>query len=169
MATVPSLDTWVAKETPTANKMNKNVRDASNFLLNTPFAWGYRNAVLSLTDGVWTDVTFDAEKADNDAMFSTSTGFTVVTPGWYSVRAGSRFGTSGTGYRALRLKQNGNDIDVVYGPGLASANVTLRAETEVYCNAGDTFTLAVMTSGVAVAVIVGQPFYTFLRARWMAA
>ncbi|MFI8890515.1 hypothetical protein [Streptomyces paradoxus] len=170
MATVPSLDTWNAGEKPTAAKMNRNIRDAGNFFLNTPFGWGYRTAALTLADGAWTDVALDTEKVDTDAMFSTSAGFVIVTPGWYALRGGVRFVANATGHRGCRIRQNGADVDVVYAAAASGMSATVRPEAEVYCSAGDTLTLGVYTSGAgSLALSVAQPYYTYLRARWMAA
>lgn len=170
MATVPSFDTWLAGERPTAAKLNKNIRDAGNFLKATPFGWAYRNAALTLTDATWTEIAFDAEKADTDSMFSTSTGFTIVTPGWYSFRGGSRFPNNSAGYRGCRIRVNNIDADVVYSPPATSFSCTIRADADVYCNAGDTVTFGVYSNGAgSLSLLVAQPHYTFLRARWMSA
>jgi hypothetical protein len=169
---IPSYDTWLAGERATAAKLNKNIRDGGNFLKAVPFAWGYRNAALSLNNNAWTEITLDAEKMDNDGMFNVSTGaFVIVTPGLYYVDAGMRYGTADTtGYRGSRIRVNGADVDVTYAASTTGGGMTVRAATYVQCAAGDSITvggIANMTSTPSLALSVANPYYCFLRARWV--
>lgn len=168
---VPSYDTFIAAERVTAAKLNKNLRDSGNFFKNTPFAWAYVGAAYTGTTNVWADSLLDTEKADNDNMFSPGNGgkLVVQTPGWYHVEGGGRWATNADGYRGVRLRQNGVDLDVVYSPGLAGIGVTLRGSSYAYCVANDAITVGHMFNSTTVtALSVNQPHYSFLRARWVA-
>ncbi|MFB7185209.1 hypothetical protein ACFCZT_07795 [Streptomyces sp. NPDC056230] len=165
---IPAFDNWLPQERPTSAKMNANIRDAGNFFRSTPFAWAHRTAALSVADAAWTEIPLDTEKADTDNMFSTASGFVIVTPGWYSVSGGMRYTSNVNGYRGCRLRVSGADADVTYTPAINGTQTTVRADAELYCNVGDTLSLGGFSS-VAVSLHVPTPYYCFLRARWMAA
>lgn len=95
MATIPVPITWVAGTVVTAGQMNSNIRDATNFLLATPFCSVFRNGALSLLANTLTLVSWDAENEDNDNMHSTVTNpsrITFQTTGLYLFTVGSSYG-----------------------------------------------------------------------------
>lgn len=110
MATVPTPFHFTANTVPTAANLNAGIENALTFLLDPPRASLYRSTALSLTTATWTQVTFDSESWDNDAMHSNVT-FTArlnfTTAGRYLLMVNAWFDANSTGSRGVNLTKNG--------------------------------------------------------------
>jgi hypothetical protein len=80
---------WAVGESPTAAKINANLRDNMNWLHDSiPSVSVVANSAQTIADNTWTKVNFDAELVDIEAMHDTSTNntrLTLVTTGVYLV------------------------------------------------------------------------------------
>ena len=63
----------------TAARLNTEVRDALDFLLDPPRLWAYDASGLALANATTTLITFDSEIYDTDTMHSTSTNTSRCT------------------------------------------------------------------------------------------
>lgn len=130
MATLPSPATWTDGPKITAAKLNLEVRDTLNFLINPPQAKASLvTTPISATTATWTLVTLNQEDWDNDGIHGTSTAIgdatsnsrlTCVTPGLYATSSSIVYANSGTGMRGLRIVKNGGGR----GPAMAAATYT---------------------------------------------
>lgn len=126
MANIPSLTTWAPGDTPTAQKLNKDLRDAYSFLANPPRAKVYHTTgqTITATGTVSNDTVmlWNTKIYDNDGIFSGSIGspssrLTARTAGCYQIMLHidwDRINQSSPGNRftAVKLNANGdNDLD----------------------------------------------------------
>lgn len=150
MAVIPSMDDWSAHEKPSAAKMNANIRDVGNFLLNDrPMAFVVGSTVSTQNLPTGTDAQFATVSLDTDNMVdlgTSSTRITFNTPGFYQV--GSYFAwtepASGLGaYREPFLRKNGTDLITRFNvlPMAATFRAAYCLSSIVYANAGDYMTV----------------------------
>lgn len=173
MATVPSPRTWAVGELLTAAKLNTDLRDGLNFLLTPPRALLHKSANQSISDSVWTAVTWNSEQYDSDGGHSDSTNnsrYTAQTAGWFEFYAEIMFGNASGGDRGARFLKNGagnpfgehviGSATTTAGAGIhgwALLSVGDYVETFAYQNSGG-------------SLIVGATFDnspTYMTAKWI--
>lgn len=136
--------TWSVGESPTAAKMNQQIRDNVDFLRDdTELCFLYSSGTQTLTNTTWTAINFDVEAVDNASMHSAGTPASIMVPttGYYwawavggfasatnSVALSARFTTNGTvaipqQVRVPGCSQDGNGpvIHTVLGLGAGDA------------------------------------------------
>jgi hypothetical protein len=124
---VPTQDTFTVGEVLTAALMNKNVRDAVNFLANPPAAVLYSAASQSIPNATETSLNFDSEVLDTYNGHNVATNnsrYTAQVAGWYFVIGACWFNNNGTGYRRVDLYVNGAGLT-------ANAQATMNASSGV--------------------------------------
>lgn len=172
MATVPSPATFTTGEVVTAAKLNTEIRDAVNFILNPPQVRLYLTANQSTASTTVTVLSGWTELRDSDAMYAAGspTRITFNTSGVYQVSFGIRYANNTTGYRAALIRHNDtSDIHNVYHGPSPAIGTTANSSFMHYFAAGDYITLAArQSSGVALDVLGGVDDYTFFQARWVA-
>lgn len=172
MATVPSEITMVAGHKVTAAEWNTNVRDAVNFLLNTPFAQIYQNSAQSIANAPASPyplVSFDTATFNNDGAWSSgaNTRWTCQTGGTYRVSGQIAFSNNGTGVREAQLAVNASILQTFN----ASANSGVATQViiptfSMHFAVGDYITIgAYQNSGGALNLSAG-PQSTFLSVKW---
>jgi hypothetical protein len=170
---IPSYDDWIASERVTGAKLNKNIRDAGNFHKAKPAAFAFVNAAgvtIPVGTAAWTTLSVDAEKFDNDNMFSTAGRITIQTPGLYYIEGQARYAAGGTGYRAARIQiNNATDLDTQYSPVSPSGATTVYIKGYAQLVAGDFLVVSTLhsESGAAQTVNTGKDHYCYLRAVWV--
>ncbi|MGV9360637.1 hypothetical protein [Amycolatopsis sp. NPDC003731] len=167
----------MAGEFPTAQKLNKNIRDAVNFALNPPQAiiGRYSTNQTGLSGG--TAVQFDTMVLDNDNMTNVAalnTRITIVTPGMYDIKvtaslaAGSAF-ASGS-WSEMIIRKNGTGLGIARSmqpsPGGVGAAIAHNAAIPNACVAGDYFEIICNAGGGAASTAVANGGVTF-SARWL--
>jgi hypothetical protein len=171
---VPSPRTFGVSEIETGGYLN-SLRDALNFLLNTPIGVFYQTAAQSVANAAFTAAAFDTTGVDSYSGHSNSTNnsrYAAVVPGWYELSGSVGFVTNGTGNRdgvwakngsALTAPGPGTIIDGSAGHGTAGAVPTLP----VFLNVGDYVELQLFqSSGAAVNTITGQ-FGCLMSVKWI--
>lgn len=173
---VPTFNAFLSGERVTAEKLNKNIREAGEFFLRPPLGWAtLSDETVDLSNGSWFNIPFDFEHIDNDNMFSTPGYLTVRTTGYYHVEAGARFIGRTNGNRGLRVRSNGVDVDEIYSPASSqiTADMSMRLSTVHRFFVNDRITADVYMVGASgttsLYVDSTKPYYNFLRARWVAA
>lgn len=126
MAVVPSTRGGSAGGVLSTTAANTTIYDPVDFLLAPPRAELRQLTAQTLTTGVWTSITFDAEDLDDNfvhtAQHDTVTNnsrFTAVYPGWYHCAGGVSFAANVTGRRGCRWAVNGvglNGCEVLLAP-----------------------------------------------------
>lgn len=107
MATIPSPATWTAGEVPTAAKMNTNIRDTANYLLNPPTCQVQIPAAQTLTTGTVTILTATTTVWDTDSMASAAdNGIKIKTAGLYLLTGYVAYASNATGYRGALIYGN---------------------------------------------------------------
>lgn len=168
MATVPTMDTFVSGEKVTAAKLNKNIRDASAFLLNPPSVSLKAAVTQSVAHNTPTDIVFDTELWDTDSMWITGATVTVNTPGLYEVNVRLSFAANATGHRYVTVLQNGNPLGRVLSPAFATYAWSNNFTRIVRAAQGDVFKVnAWQTSTVALGTGTGTTDETTFQARWV--
>ncbi|WP_410657831.1 hypothetical protein [Amycolatopsis sp. lyj-112] len=177
MATVPSQDNWSAGEFPTAAKLNKNIRDAVNFLMNPPEARLARKltAQTGLGNGSTTAIIFDSTLLDNDSMTNIATAntrITITTAGAYNVGVAAQLvvgaDLANARWMQLSIRKNGGvniatSVMPQYGVGLGSG---MSFSIPNNCVAGDYFEIVCNSAGSAFQTnAVGDG--AMLYARWI--
>lgn len=106
----PTQDTFTVGEILTAALMNKNVRDAVDFLQSPPFAVLWQNTAQSIPNNNATPINFDSEIIDSYGGHSNTTNpaqYKPQVPGYYFILGAGWFSANATGYRRLDLYVNG--------------------------------------------------------------
>lgn len=166
MATVPVPKSFGVNEVLTAATMNKELRDAVNFILNPPrvFASGVNQTVAT---AVYTPVAMPNETYDTDGMHDPATNnsrITIVTPGLYDLKGMLFWNTNATGMRGAQIRLNGTGA-LVYDFRPTTTTVVQETVIETYLNAGDYIELcAYQNSGANLNTSAH-----WLSARWVAA
>lgn len=180
MATVPTTLTAAVGAKIPASTWNTYERDALSFLLDPPRLRVYRSADLSVSTSTWTQVTFDSESWDNDAMHSTSSNtarLIAVTAGRYLITVNAYFAGNATGTRILNLTANGaGTVSSSAGPltngAYAAANNTNQlcsATVEWSASANDYVELFVWQSSGGSLNLIGGANYTSVSMRRVSA
>lgn len=170
MATLPAPDTFAAGEKVTALKLNANVRDNVNFLLNPPTSQVFQTAQQNFaTSGSFIVITWDTELYDTDNMVNLGTQndrITIVTPGLYSVTLAFSFATNGTGIRIARVLKNGaTEVARETSAGLAGTSASMVVSIDLRLAAGDYLVAqGQQTSGGALS---SSTTPCFMSARWV--
>lgn len=143
---VPVPATWTVGEHPTAAKLNINVRDTVNFLLNPPAVLVYNGAIAIATAPTVTYATFSSERYDTENIHDPATPSRLIcrTPGIYTfdlyvLYAGSALGSQ----RSAVLRRNGTQVirqaDVPQNAGVATAvplSTTYKLDLNDYVELG---------------------------------
>lgn len=104
---------WLTNHEITAARTDQD-HDAILLAQDPPGAIVRRAAVLSLTNAIFTDVTFDTQDADNDALWpggGVNQRVTIVHDGYYLVSAGVKFASNATGVRVAAVSLNAAVLD----------------------------------------------------------
>jgi hypothetical protein len=83
------------------------------FVLNPPAFIGYQATTQSLNNTNWTSLSLDAESYDNYTGHSNITNnsrYTSQVSGWYTVSGVYAAVGNATGFRAVRIVKNGNQL-----------------------------------------------------------
>lgn len=148
------------------------VKDNGNNLISPPMCRVYNNAAISVANGTFQALTFNAERFDNDAMHSTSvnTGrITIATAGVYLFGAHVYMAANATGYRTLQVRLNGATalayVEVPASP--APGGLGLDVATLWDCTPGDYVEFLVyQNSGGALNATQGASYSPEAWAVW---
>lgn len=144
--------TWSVGESPTAAKLNSNLRDNMTWLHDSIPAAASLHGGATIANNTWTAITF-VESFDNDTIHDDSTNptrYTITTAGRYlfvaqvafksasnAVGLGARFLLSGvTSLAELKVtgcSQDGNGLSIQYIFNAAAADYM---EVQVWQNSG---------------------------------
>jgi hypothetical protein len=161
----------------TAAEFNQNVRDNVEFLHAPPRCAVSLSANVSVPNNTDTDVLFNVEDYDTDAMHSLSANLDRVvakTAGLYLVSAGIEFAANDAGARQVQIKVNNGDAVAIANTPSDLNNVVVRMSVaaQVLLDVNDFVTLRVFqNSGGALNLTakLGTAPATFLRAVWLGA
>ena len=153
----PTQDTFTVGEILTAALMNKNVRDAVDFLQSPPFAVLYQNNSQSIPNGAETSISFDSEIADPYGGHSNTSNngrYTCQLAGYYFMIGAIWYASNTTGYRRGDLYVNSNSLTPQWQVS-AEAPTTgcgIQVNGMQYLNVGDYVNLmAYQNSGGALS------------------
>jgi hypothetical protein len=124
MATIPATRTWAVGEIVTAARLNLELRDALDFLLNPPACHVSDGTGVSLVNSTATLMAWDSEQFDTDGMHSTVTNnsrITFVTAGTYCVKI--NLSVPGATYTVFTINARLNSA------GSSSGGTSLRSES----------------------------------------
>lgn len=114
--------TWIPGETVDAAGMNLHVRDNLDWLYaNIPsglvspdYCVAERVASQSISNGTWTQISFDTQREDSNGLFApTSTTITIQTTGTYLVWFRMAWAANTTGSRFHRIEPGSSNPGVV--------------------------------------------------------
>lgn len=129
MGAVPVPRTWVDGETPTYATIDADISQTLAFLLQPPMCRVRQTAAQTLSNAVFTAITFQAEDVDPYNWHSSTTNTTRITPtfpGWYRCWYSIGFnGALGGQSRTGNINKNG-------------ANATARRDQRPPITAGST-------------------------------
>lgn len=151
---VPVPMTWNAGHKPTADDMNREIRDALEFILNPPRALIYRSTDFSMTSSTEYTVSLSSVLYDTDDITTTASRLTIKTAGAYLLVARYRATPAGTtGSGRISIYQNGGAEPLVEGVDvfqssyvrpqtsiLVELNANDYLQMKVYQNSGETKT-----------------------------
>lgn len=172
---VPVPRTWTPGETEVGAYLN-TIRDAINFLLNTPFAEVYQSTVTTLVTGTATVLGFDATLIDTYGGHSNTTlnsRYTAQVAGWYELTGVVQFNPNSTGYRLAYWRKNGAFPNPsTYNTELAqvspSATTVLLETLQLQLAVGDYVEMvATQTSGGNLNTFSGAGDSTRMSVRWI--
>jgi hypothetical protein len=149
---VPTQDTFSVGEILTAALMNKNVRDAVNFLSNPPIFLGKQTTAQSIPSGAFTPINWDAEDVDSYGGHSNTTApakYVAQVAGWYFVSGRVTWSGNATGTRSVQATVNGNGIrNSENDPPGGNVVTNILAPDLIYLSVGDYVQLSgIQTSG----------------------
>ncbi len=101
---------WVIDETVTAALMNAHIRDNLKFLHNPDSVGVYKDAVQAVNESTWTEVTFNQENWDTNALHDVVTNnarLTCVIPGLYLISGYLSFSAVPATMRGAGIYLNG--------------------------------------------------------------
>ena len=144
MATIPSLPLFtsgIAK----SGQFNR-LRDAIAFWQNPPAAMVTATVNQSISNATWTLLTFGSTSYDTDGIVTSTSRFTVQTPGRYSVVGKVVYSSSATGRRWIGIRKNSTGTYVtgtlLYATNIAATSaadhVIIPPGPEFQLSAGDT-------------------------------
>lgn len=170
---VPSPRTFSVAEIEVGAYLN-SLRDALNFLLNTPLAILNQANAQSVANATPTAITYDGTFLDTYGGHSNSTNnsrYTAQVAGWYFCKAGVVWAANATGNRAIQLYKNG--VAYPYSWQVAPAPGTFNdpgVETAalVQLNAGDYVEAwTEQNSGGALSTAVVSTIASNMQVMWM--
>lgn len=144
MATVPVTRVFVAGEVVLASYFNTNIGAVLNFLLAPPIFQGRQTVAQSLTTGVYTALTLDAEDVDTaggHSIVTNTSRYVAQYAGWADVNASAGFASNVTGRRLLKLRTNGttdiNGSDVSMFSGITGVLKNVTPVVKIFFNVTD--------------------------------
>lgn len=157
---------------------NAEWRDALNFLLAPPRAYGYHNVALNVNNVTFTLVGLTGELYDSSGMHSTvsnSARINAVEAGLYTLKGHIQFEANGTGARGIMFRKNaagspsgGTELFLTYNLPSAGNLGLVFGSVDANLNATDYVEMyAYQSSGGALNLVNGATS-TFLSARWVA-
>lgn len=169
---VPVQDTFAVGEILTAALMNKNVRDAVNFLENPPIFRGYQGTAQSVPNATFTDITFDSETVDSYGGHSTTTNnqrYTAQVAGWYLVTGAIEWAGNGTGRRLTTVAVNGSEVEEIEVATTATpVHLAVLVSDLVFLNVGDYVTLrGYQSSGAALSTFSSGSSTSYMDVLWV--
>lgn len=172
-APVPSPRTYSVGEIEVGAYLN-SLRDALNYLLNTPLAILNQANAQSFTNGISAAIAYDGTFLDTYGGHSNSTNnsrYTAQVTGWYFVKAGVVWAASAAGNRDIQLYKNG--VAYPYSWQAVPAAGTFNdpgVETAalVQLNAGDYVEAwGTQNSGGALSTAVVSTIASNMQVMWM--
>lgn len=137
----PVLDTWTDGQFISVDWLNRNVRDAQNFVANAPVTLVTRAATQSIPNATSNShVTWDTEVIDTDDMVTVpSTDIVAQRPGLYAVQLQIPFAFNASGQqRSASINLNGANVgQQVDNTTTTSAPCMMVCSAIVYMNTGD--------------------------------
>ena len=164
---------WTAGETVTSTIMNTHVRDNFNAIVSPPYAYVRATTSTTLSSGGWTEISFNTEVADTDAMFTSGspTRLTAKTAGLYIISGGFAIGTLAANANVqMRFSINGSDIPHV-GTSVAAGSASYNAMISTSCMfqfaVNDYLELRGLPSTASVGTAVASGNRAYLQMRWV--
>ena len=173
MATVPSPRTWAVGELLTAAKLNTDLRDGINFLLNPPRALITDPTPTSISGSTMTTLSWGSEEYDNDGGHSTSSNtsrYTVQTAGRYEYLANINWTQTGAGNREVYVRKNGTtDLRIAYtnNPSTGTWTSTIQCHGDSLLVAGDYLEVRLFQNTVNTASVSNGADRTFFKVAWI--
>lgn len=172
---VPIERTWAPGDSITAARLNSNVRDAVNFLVNPPLFVGEQHTAQSIANITWTAVTLDTSIVDSYNGYSTTVNpsrYTAAVSGWYSAGGAAYFAANATGIRAAAVYVNGavilRSLLIIPNAGTSRQSVGTIPGLHVFLNANDYAELWVyQSSGAALGTQPDTASYGSLSMRFV--
>lgn len=170
---VPSPRTFSVGEIEVGAYLN-SLRDALNYLLNTPLAILNQANAQSFSNAASAAIAYDGTFLDTYGGHSNSTNnsrYTAQVTGWYFVKAGVVWATNATGNRSIQLYKNG--VAYPYSWTAVPAAGTFQdpgVETAalVQLNAGDYVEAwATQNSGGSLSTAVVTAIASNMQVMWM--
>ncbi|HEX4816710.1 MAG TPA: hypothetical protein VFV66_28545 [Nonomuraea sp.] len=169
--------TWNVADTPTHTILNARIRDGINGLKALPLAVLRKTANQSISSGVHTAVTWNAEDVDSDGGHSTVSAterYTAQTAGWYYLTATVVFGGNANGRRDAYFRVNG-DTSRRWGwntqtptTDATGADICMVISTHLHLDVGDWVeAIAHQDSGGALNVLTSNQDSRF-QIMWVA-
>ena len=177
---VPSPQTWPAGSFVDDADLNREVRDAIDFLLAPPRCYAYKSGNGALATGTWDAINFDSEAYDShNAHDPTTNNSRISAPeaGLYTIAAAVEFDANATGSRRVQIRKNANatqtsgtllrsvTVNAVAGAGNPT---TIQITFDAQLSAADYVELfAQQTSGGPLNVL-GTIAGLYMSIRWCA-
>lgn len=170
---VPVPRTFVVGETETGAFLN-SLRDALNFVLNTPLAVLNQASGQSIANATPTAITYDGTYLDTYGGHSNSTNnsrYTAQVAGWYFVKAGVVWSSNAAGNRAIQVYKNGSAFPYSWNAVPAAGTFNdpgVETSALVQLNVGDYVEAwAEQNSGGALATAVVATIASNMQVMWM--
>lgn len=180
MTAPPVVRQFVAGEIEAAAFLN-GLGSVVNFLMNPPRCKVQQvSPIQSLTNNVWTAVTWDTEAYDTDAMHnpaSNNTRLVATTSGLYTMKSVIGFTGNATGIRGLQVRKNaagnvasGTQMDgLTNETSLTANNATVEWLGEVQMSVGDYLEVfAFQNCGGGMSLVNSSGITTWASMRWVA-
>lgn len=187
MGTVPTLDTFTTGIPVTAPQLNKNARDAVNYLLAPPRASISRSTSWSVTSGATPQLLtiWDQQIIDTDNMWVPTPNpsrITANTPGLYEISLYVHYtnsAASGLAHCGIAINNEGGGWTT--GPGFrlgedtrpmtttASFQTTTSIILEQFLNVGDYVEFYTAQTTAGTLTMSAGTFGALATARWVAA
>lgn len=173
MPSVPTIPDFLSGTVSTLDQLQQ-LADALTFQANRPIVLARQTVAQTLTNGLFTALTFTVDDVDNVDGHNTSsntTRYVAQYEGWVMTGGGPNFVPNGTGGRGSRWAVNGVTVagSEIMMPSVASLNLGLPARVmPVYLAAGDYLELqAWQNSGGNLDTAVTSPAMSVMSALWV--
>lgn len=162
---IPAIGSGVLTTTQLAQ-----LATAVSFLQQPPAFRGRQSVAQSLTNGLATAITLDAEDLDSASGHTTTSRYVAQYDGWYWIAGGIGYASNGTGIRGVEWWVNGSVLagsGAMFPASAASSNRLPGRGMLIYLTEGDYVELyAFQSSGGALNTAVATQEQPSMSVGW---